>query len=334
VPSDLSRAALRALLESPNLHDITAAADAAREELHGRRTTVAVVQELDPQGVHQQCPVCGIEAGEDGFARTVEDVADVVTDLLLLPAKGSDADAVRVVWQMLPPPPLEAEGMIPTVQIGTTDTWIDAGLDRDFAAWRDQGVRVVSDGIDPLHHPSRGVDGAAKWTSFWHAAANAGLRGHASVLFGPNLDLDAVFAQIDAIAAVQADTGVFLSVMPSVIGVDGATAADADTTQASFDLRVLAACRLALPEVEHLSYRIPRSDLKTAHTALLCGVDDLVADLFLGVRDRKADAAARDLSVREMKAWLEEAGFEARVRNGSFDTEGFDDLLELIGGGS
>lgn len=328
--SDPSRAAVRALLDAPNLHDITAAADAAREERHGRATTVAVTQALDPDGAHVLCPITGIGAAH--FARSIDDLSDAVTDLLLLPPAGADADAVRAVWQRIPAPPDAGDDFSPTVQLGTTDTWIDAGLDHDLEAWRAQGVRVISDGIDPRHHPARGVEGAAKWTSFWHAASNAGLRGHATVLYGPHLDLDAVFAQIDAIAAVQADSGVFLSVSPSVIGPNGAARGDDDATQASLDLRVLAACRLALPDVEHVSFRIARSDLKTAHTALLCGVDDLVGELFLGVRDRAADAAAKDLSVREMRAWLEEAGFEARVRNGVFDHEGFDDVLDLIGG--
>ena len=330
--SDLSRDALRTLLDSADLHDITAAADGARREAHALRTTVAVVQQLDPHGAFSMCPVTGIGAGEGGFPRSVEGIADAVTDLLLLPPAGADADVVRAVWQSIPAPPTDTgEAMVPTVQLGTTDTWIGAGLDRDLAAWREQGIRVISDGIDPRHHPARGVEQAAKWTSFWHAAANAGMRGHATVLYGPGLDLDAVFAQIDAIAQVQADSGVFLSVTPSVIGPDGATAGDDASTHATFDLRVLAACRLALRGVEHLSYRIARSDLKTAHTALLCGVDDLVGELFLGTRDRKADAEARDLSLAEMKGWLAEAGFEGRVRNGAFETEGFDEVLDLVG---
>lgn len=328
--SDLSRAELRALLASRDLHDITAAADAARQDRHGRTTTVAVVQVLDPFGSHAVCPVTGIVARDGGFARTVEGLSDAVSDLVLLPPTGADADGVRATFQRIPAPPTEGEGMVPTIQIGTTDTWIDAGLDHDLEAWRAQGLRVVSDGIDPRHHPALGVDGAAKWTSFWHTASNAGLRGHATVLFGPHLDLDAVFAQIDAIEAVQAETGVFLSVTPSVIGPDGATADDGDATQASFDLRVMAACRLGLLGVDHVGYRVPRSDLKTAHTALLCGVDDLVVDLFLGARDRKADASAHDLSVREMRAWLEEAGFIARVRNAAFDAEDFDGVLDLL----
>lgn len=327
----LSRDALRRLLDSSNLHDITAAADAARRAKHALRTTVPVVQPFDPDGAYTMCPVTGMPAPEGGFPASLDDVHDAVTDLVLLPAPGADADAVRSVWRMLPgAPPEDADELTPTVQLGTTDTWIDAGLDHDFAAWRAQGVRVIDDGVDPRHHPARGVEGAAKWTSFWRAASNAGLRGHATVLYGPGIDLDAVFAQIDAIVALQADTNVFLSVSPSVIGPDGASPGDATITHASFDLRVLAACRLALPGVDHVSYRIGRGDLKTAHTALLCGVDDLVGELFLGLRDAKADAEARDLSLAEMQAWLAEAGFEGRVRNGIFATESVEDRLAWL----
>lgn len=326
--SHADRDELRALLDRPNIHDITAAADEARRDRHDRTTTVAVVEPFDPRGAHTRCPLTGIRAGNGGFARSLDDIHDVVTDLLVLVPEGASADEVRSIWRLLPSPPADGEDeMLPTVQLGTTDTWIEAGIDHDLAAWVEQGMRVVSDGIDPRNHPARGIDPAARWTSFWHTAANVGLRGHATVLFGPDHDLDSVFAQIDAINAVQADTGVFLSVSPCVIGAGPAGDDDDALTHASFDLRVLAACRLGLPGVEHVSLRYERSDLKTAHTALLCGVDDLIGHLFLDTRDRKADTEAKDLSLREMRAWLEEADFTARVRNGLFATEDFAALL-------
>ena len=332
MPYSRDHDALRALLQSRNPHDITAAADAARRDRHGLVTTVAVVQPFDPRSAHRRCPVTGMPAGEDGFAVMLDEIHDAVTDLLVLVPDGADADVVRAIWNELPPPPAVVEGeMQPTVQLGTTDTWIEAGLGEDLAAWREQGVRVISDGVDPRQHPARGIDAAARWISFWHAAANAGLRGHATVLFGPDHDLDSVFAQIDVIGQVQEETGVFLSVSPCVIGSGPASDDDAQLTHASFDLRVLAACRLGTA-VDHVSMRYARSDLKSAHTSLLCGVDDLIGPLFLGVRDRKDDAESRDLSLVEMKAWLEEAGFEARVRNGAFETESFESTLDLIGG--
>ena len=41
-------------------------------------------------------------------------------------------------------------------------------------------------------------------------------------------------------------------------------------------------------------------------------------------------AEARDLSLAEMRAWLQEAGFTARVRNGVFETAEFDEALAML----
>ena len=56
--------------------------------------------------------------------------------------------------------------------------------------------------------------------------------------------------------------------------------------------------------------------------------------VFLDARARKADTESTALSLREMKAWLEEVDFTARVRNGLFQTDGFDGVLHLVGGSS
>ena len=69
-----------------------------------------------------------------------------------------------------------------------------------------------------------------------------------------------------------------------------------------------------------MSLRFERSDLKSAHTALRCGIDDLVGRLVLDDRDRKADSESGDLSASEMERWLGEVGLDMRVRNGGFDS--------------
>lgn len=315
-----SRAALKALLAEPVPHEIAAAADAARQDRFGLTTTVALVDHLDPRGAWGTCPVTGM-AGS--FATSLGDVSDRATDLVLLPPAGASLEDLAGLWGVLPERP-DTDGFLPTVQLGTTDTWIaalDAALADDAKSLSAfTGLSIVSDGIFPSAHPVRGPEQGRRWEKFWRGAAQAGLKGHATVLYGPGHGLDAVFAQLDAIAAIQSETDVFLSVAPCIFAPDHLGADDDKLTHASLDLRVWAACRLADTGVEHVSLRFERGDLKSAHTALRCGVDDLVGRLFLGNRDRKADSESSDLSASEMERWLGEAGLEMRVRNGGFDS--------------
>jgi len=317
-----SREALRALLSEPVPHEIVAAADAARRESFGARSTVSLVDHLDPDGAWGTCPVTGIVAS-DGFAADLEKVSDRTTDLVLLPAPGASLDDLASLWGQLPKPP-SGPAFAPTAQLGTTDTWIAAidasGAEDSAALAHFKGLQIVSDGIFPVAHPVRGSQARERWERFWRGAAAAGLRGHATVLYGPGHDLDSVFAQLDAITDVQRDTGVFLSVAPCIFQPDQLGSEDALLTQASLDLRVWSACRLDDTGVEHVSLRYERSDLKSAHTALSCGVDDLIGHLYLGDRDKKADTESFDLSIVEMDRWLREVGLELSIRNGRFDT--------------
>ena len=333
---EFDRASLRALLAGRDPHDIIAAADTERRRRHEQRTTVAVIDHLDPAGAHRHCPLSGVSAPAEGFARDLDGISDLTTELLLLPRPGASLGELRNLLALLPPrPDIEDGEVLPTVQVGCADHWIAALAGEDaqlvFEEMGEFGLQVISDGVHPRVHPARGSEEAETWSSFWRAAAVAGLRGHAVVLYGPGHGIESVFAQIDAIAAVQRDTGVFLSVAPCIFDAKGyGGPGDHLLTQASLDLRVLAACRLGLPDVDHLSLRYERSDLKSAHASLLCGVDDLYGHLFLDDRDRKADSEAIDLGLDEMEEWLEEAGFEPSVRNGMFEELPFDALFDLF----
>lgn len=314
-----SREALLKLLSDPVPHEIAAAADAERQTRFGARTTVALVDHLDPAGAWSSCPVTGMAGG---FAAGLEELSDRTTDLVLLPPPGASLEDLAGLWGLLPPRPV-ADAFMPTAQLGTADTWISA-IDASVAAdarvlanFRD--LAVVSDGIYPSAHPVRGGQAAQRWAKFWRAAAGAGIRGHATVLYGPDHGIGSVLDQLEAIAQVQRDTGVFHSIAPCVFSGDRLGADDALLTQASLDLRVWAACRLFETGVDHLSLRYERSDLKSAHTALRCGVDDLVGRVFLDERDKKADTESSDLSIGEMGRWLGEVGLEMRIRNGGFE---------------
>lgn|GEM_PF-5398530 len=323
----LSRDALLTLLSQPVPHEIAAAADAVRQERFALQTTVSLPAQLDPAGDWGSCPVTGLDGG---FAASLDDIPDRATDLVLLPAPGSSLEDLAALWGLLPVRP-QGEDFMPTAQLGSTDTWIaaiDSASAADAAVLTNfRGLQIVSDGVFPSAHPVRGAQAGERWSRFWRAAAGAGLKGHATVLYGPGHGIESVLDQLEAISVVQRDTGVFLSVAPCVFDGDRMGSDDALLTQASQDLRAWAACRLLDTGVAHVSLRYARSDLKSAHAAVRCGIDDLVGGVFLGDRDRKADSESADLSVAEMDRWLDEVGLVMRVRNGGFDSVSSSEVL-------
>ncbi len=320
----VDRSSLRAWLEQPQPHEILAAADAERARRHGRTTTVVALERVDATGSHTWCPLTGRPAPEGGFARDPAAVSDAVSDLLLLVEEAAPLEALESTLAGLGEPPGDEE-FAPTVQVGTADDWIAALEGRESGARlrraRERGLGAISEGVAPRVHPSAGPAATERWRAFWTEVAAAGLRGHAVVLYGGPYDLEAVLAQIDAIAAVQDHCGVFLSVAPVIAPVgERPEATDALRTHALEDLRIWAACRLGLPGVDHVSLRYDRGDLKSTHAALRGGIDDLVGHLHLHRRDRRADADHPDLSLPEMERWLQESGMRALVRNARFET--------------
>ncbi len=219
-----------------------------------------------------------------------------------------------------PSPPRPA----PTFQLGVADTWIEGEVDvATLEAARREGLRILSDGVRPAHHPAHGKQAARRWEEFWRKAAAAGLRGNTTVLFGPAHDLDAVLRQLDEISRLQRETRVFQSLTPVVFDPDGCDGLlDRPLTQGQFDLRVLAACRLHETGIEHLRMSYARSGLKMAHLSLAGGVDDLEGPLFDGERMPKEVADSFDLSLDEMVRWLDEVGYTPVLRNGAFELLG------------
>jgi len=194
---------------------------------------------------------------------------------------------------------------------------LDAVLARGLAA----AGAGLADGVHPRLHPALGSEAGASWVEAWRVAATAGLRGHASILYGPHHDDAAVLDQITAVAALQAETGVFLSVAPLIFHPESfGGRQDNLLTHGGRDLRVLAAVRLGLPEIPHVRVDHNRSDLKLAHICLTSGADDVAGHLHLEARTRGEDADAFDLSLDEMPAWLREVGFAPMIRNARFET--------------
>jgi aminodeoxyfutalosine synthase len=318
---------LRAFLASTDLHGVSRRADELRRERYGHETSYAVIDHLSLENSPRWCPVCGEE-----LTSNLRDVSPRATEVHVLPPAGAPADEMVALLShasdlLRSIRASEPEASLPatTLQVGTLS---DLATAADVASLDDAellmrlvagGLRQVSDGIRPGIHP--GVEQPSRWERFWRAAASAGLRGHAAVLYGPDHPEDDILRQIEAIGTLQGETGVFLSVTPIIHAVaDYGGVQDNLLTHGSQDLKVLAACRLGLAHVPHVRVAYNRSDLKLAHVSVACGADDVDGHLELADRDRTADADAFDLSVREIPLWLREAGFAPRLRNGMYES--------------
>jgi 2-iminoacetate synthase ThiH len=236
-------------------------------------------------------------------------------------APGAAAEALLAA---VPAAGKSVHGLERSAVVGVASDWMRASDGDDvrlLVEGRERGIRAISDGVLPAIHPARGLEAGERWASFWRAAAGAGLRGFASLFYGPRHDRNSIADQLEAIAAVQEATEVFLSVCPVVDpGRSFGGLQDSLLTHGDADVRTLAACRLSLEGIEHLTLLYNRTDLKMAHIALLGGVDDLSGHLTLEERGPREDANHDDLSLAEMESWMRDAGMEARLRNACFET--------------
>lgn len=306
---------LAALLRHPNLHEISARAHAVRFERHGLATSFPAIDHLDLGSGRRWCPMCGADGPFSGDRAGIHARSSELH--LLFPEGTAVADRAEAVQELtVPIPGAVARTILVATLDEVADTW-----DPDTARALAGTGALLTDGVHPRVHPAHGPDAAGNWAEAWRIAGAAGLRGHTSILYGPHHDDASVLEQISAVAGVQAETGVFLSVAPLIFHPESfGGVQDNLLTHGGRDLRVLAAVRLGLPDIPHVRVEYNRSDLKLAHISLTSGADDVAGHLHLDARDRSADADAFDLSLDEMPAWLREVGFAPMIRNARYET--------------
>ena len=318
-----SRAELTELFQHPNLHEIGRRAQELRERRFGRQASFVAVEHLAAAEL-EWCSVCGAEDRVHSFRREVVELAPDSTDLHVLVPPGADGEALL---RQLDAVPEREQPPRRTVQVGCASDWMRAGAGDDsglLGAAIERGLRVVSEGVMPEIHPAHGAEFEPRWSRFWRAAERAGVKGHATVSYGPGHDVASLLDQIEALAGLQAETGVFHAVTAVVDPGDRfGGVQDSERSEGQEDLRVLAMCRLGLADIPHLSISYNRGDLKMAHVSLATGADDLQGHLALETRDPTAEANANDLSFREAPRWLREAGYTPLLRNGAFEITPF-----------
>jgi hypothetical protein len=338
----LDRQSLLSALSDPDPLAMAARADALRRSQHGATTSYVLLRTLDWGSGERFSPLSGLDVSElSTFGAPAGPASELGTALLerahpaagdyqVLPRReiaSSDlvryADACANALGELALPGVNggtgsAASVVPTFQLGTADLWIEAGSDEGvLGEARAAGLRVISDGVRPRHHPGHGAAGAESWSSFWLAAGRAGLKGNATLLYGPSNDTNSLLDQLEAITRVQRECGVFASLAPVIHNsAQRESPSSPAVTQGLHDLRVFAACRLSESGIEHLRMLYACSDLKMAHLSLACGVDDLEGYLFDGKRTPREVADSFDLNLDEIEAWLVEAGYEPVLRNG------------------
>jgi hypothetical protein len=316
-----SRAEIVEILNHPNLHVAGGQAHDLRHERFGANSSFSAVEHV-AAGEHAYCPVCGQRPTQRTWLPpSLAGMSEAASELHVAAAPGAGA---KILLGAAPPLGKSAHGLERSALVGVASDWMRASDGDDvrlLVEAREHGVKVMSDGVLPAIHPARGAEAGERWASYWRAAASAGLRGFASLFYGPRHDQESIADQLEAIAAVQDATQVFLSVCP-VVDPGRAFGGLQDTalTHGDTDVRMLATCRLVLKEVEHLTLLYNRTDLKMAHIALLGGVDDLSGHLTLEKRSQREDANHDDLSLAEMENWMRDAGMEARLRNACFET--------------
>jgi len=341
----LNKKSLLSALDGADPLALVARADAQRRKLHGRLTRYVLLRSLNWGAGERFSPLSGIELADSPDASLPGGTPHELGTAVLERAHPAAGDYQIILKRGISSAQLveyagacasalaelgssrsngnSAAGarVLPTFQLGNADLWIDAGADASvLGEARAAGLRLVSDGVRPRNHPAHGEAAARSWTSFWRAAGEAGLRGNASVLFGPAHDPGSVIDQLEAIARVQHECGVFNSLAPVIHDPKrpegGASAA---LTQGRQDLQVFALSRVCPSGIEHLRMLYACSDLKMAHLTLASGVDDLEGHLFDGKRTPCETADTFDMNLDEIEAWLNEAGYEPVLRNGIFE---------------
>lgn len=332
-------------LAGPRPLELPWRADRLRRALHGRRTWYGVIAHVAVGPRASRCPVCGAHR-RDGApwvdspwepsafsAAATATLTAAVTELHVIPPApplppGSLPAVARAMQSVIAAS--STSSVPPTFQLGSASDLIaeiDGGAapaasarPGDPAAERAllqelhaEGLRVVSDGTRPVCHPTRGATEGRRWERFWRTAASVGLKGHASVLHGSRTRDGELVEQLARIADLQRTTQVFASVAPV------AAPGDPGLTDGLTDLKVLAACRLALTSIPHVRVAVNAGDWKMAQVALACGADDLEGHVSLAARDRRADFEADDLTLPELQRWLEEEGFTPVRRNGLYE---------------
>ncbi|MDA8173078.1 MAG: dehypoxanthine futalosine cyclase [Nitrospiraceae bacterium] len=134
------------------------------------------------------------------------------------------------------------------------------------------GAEILSDRVRKKISPEK--IGAKQWLNVMREAHRAGMRTTATMMFGASESAEDIIAHLDAVRALQDETGGFTAFIPwsfqpgntKMGGIAPATGVDY--------LRVLAVCRIYLDNIKNIQASWVTQGLKMAQVALRFGAND------------------------------------------------------------
>jgi len=141
------------------------------------------------------------------------------------------------------------------------------------------------------------------------------------MVFGAGETLEQRVAHLEAIQALQAETGGFTSFVPLAFRPKHPSEVGADWEPATAVeyLRTLAISRMVLDGIPHIESRGAAQGLKVVQMALRFGSNDVGSvSLEEDARHRKARGSA--ISEEDLRRVIRDAGFRPAERNTSFQT--------------
>ncbi len=294
----LSHADGLALYQHPNLMEVGALANEARERLHDGRTYFNRNLHINPTNVCvASCKLCAFSrrrADEKGaFVLTVDQAVDKLRARL---AAGDRVTEVHVVGGLHDGLPLDyftsllagLKAAAPGIRLKAFSAVeifffhelyrmsIEDLLRRLQAAGLDSlpggGAEVFSSRVRKAICPNK--CGADEWLEVHSIAHRLGLKSNCTMLFGTVETLAERVDHLLLLRAQQAESGGFLAFIPLPFHPENNALANRPAPTAAESLRTIAVARLLLHNVPHIKAYWVSLGLGTAQTALWFGADD------------------------------------------------------------
>jgi len=195
-----------------------------------------------------------------------------------------------------------------------------AGL--DSLAGEDAGILdLASDAAAGAVASANGRCAAKVWLDVHRTAHQVGLRSTAAMVFGAGESIELRVAHLEAIQALQVETGGFTSFVPLAFRPKSPSEVGPDWEPATAVeyLRTLAISRMVLDAIPHIESRGAAQGLKVVQMALRFGSNDVGSvSLEEDARHRKARGGA--ISEEDLRRVIRDAGFRPAERSTGFQT--------------
>lgn len=339
----LSRADGMELAENAGLHELAAAADAARARLSGETVTFAASYYMNYTNVcAASCQMCAFyrrEGNDDAYTLTPEQM-----EARVAAASRMGATEVHIVGGFHPRLGLDYyENMMRAIKrsqpamnvkaFTAAEVFFIARLTKNtvrevLARLRDAGLDSMPGGgaeiLDPSVRPAvaRGKCTGEQWLDTMEQAHSLGIRSNATMLYGHVERIEHVVDHLARIRALQERTGGFITFIPLRFSLDNTELEQKGMVEREcsslYDLRVVALSRLMLAgALDNISVYWVAYGRKLAQVALASGGNDLVGTAFSEEIYRAAGKPAES-SLEGLASMAREIGRPAAQRDTHF----------------